>query len=230
MRVRARQIASPEELRHLDLEARFGIYQARDAQWVPGQPLVVNRDFDFETAMTLDGAGSGLAVAKRRDGNAALAKQLAGLPPIRPEALLRNLVDPCGDRCPLMAHGIERIYGVLYGDREARLRIVVEPAQPDEQPLLYVAVSASRDAATFADPGVLASAFHAGLATLASKLFLPRPPTEHADDDARCVVGDATYVLGQTVVAYGDIVIMTAATPCDVTLLCPRDAYTQGLR
>src|SRR5258707_1303848 len=64
------------DLTGLDMEARLGAYQARDAIWVSGQPLLVNRSYDFALAASDEQGGPALAAMLRRRANVALAERL----------------------------------------------------------------------------------------------------------------------------------------------------------
>ncbi len=106
------------ELSSADLIVKYGTgldpYQRQDALWLPHAPVMVNEDFDFGIAMTLDGIGAGIAAKKRQDGNAKSARELANLTLADGEAERLDALRGCG----------VHVYGVIWtkdGGRELRV-------------------------------------------------------------------------------------------------------------
>src|SRR5688572_18048565 len=94
-----RPLNAESELAGLDVVARLGDYQAHDSVWASPQPLLMGRDFDFGMASLLDGAGAGLAAAKRQRENRELAGLAAQQARLSQEALLARLLEHCRTRC-----------------------------------------------------------------------------------------------------------------------------------
>lgn len=94
-------------------------YHREGGVWLPHAPVLINRDFDFASAMSLDdGLGAGLAAAKRREGNEKRAAELAELKlPAASEAYLAEL------RC----RGI-RAYFLVWGEEKVAVQLVVDDA------------------------------------------------------------------------------------------------------
>lgn len=56
------------------------LYFRQDGAWLAKAPIMVNEDFDFMLATTMeDGLGAGLSAAKRKQNNEKRAQQLAGV-------------------------------------------------------------------------------------------------------------------------------------------------------
>jgi hypothetical protein len=56
------------------------VYFRQDGAWLSKAPILVNEDFDFMLASSLeDGVGAGLAAMKRKQNNEKRVKELAAL-------------------------------------------------------------------------------------------------------------------------------------------------------
>lgn len=208
------------DLPQLDLAARVGPYLSQDAAWVPGQPLAVNRDFDFMLAMSLEGGlGAGLAAKKRQDENRALAQQLAVLPPIDSSALLDALCSAapqhgCADR----AGQSIRIYGLLFGDKEAGLLVVLETQTTGEPPTLHAVLANATSA--WHEPGTLQRSFARAMLDLARDLQPASPPT---DTTADCQLTAGAKLTGQVLATHADRTVLQIP-PQALQLSCPTAA------
>lgn len=210
------------ELPSLDLEARFGGYIARDAAWSAGQPLAINRDFDFGVAMSMQDIGPGLAAKRRRDGNEELANQLAGLAPLDPGALLQMLCDaPPRTTCQQLAAQSVRLYGLLWGDKDARLLVVLEVVEPAPRFSVHATISDARPLAAFLEPNALGSAFHDGLAALATVIDKTAPPTATT---GACELSPGAKLAGRVIANEAAFTLLTLDTPSAPRVLCPSDA------
>ena len=105
-------------------------YQREGGVWLERAPVLVNRDFDFALAMSLEGGvGAGLAAAKRREGNSEVALAL------RDRQLAPALV---GELDALRGCG-QHVYFLLWGGQEeAALRLVAEVVDKREQPAVVI--------------------------------------------------------------------------------------------
>lgn len=161
------------DLPQLDLEPRLGSYLAQDAVWVPGQPLVVNRDFDFMLAMSLEGGiGAGLAAKKRQDENRALAEQLAALPTIDTGGVFDALCGAAPTACAERADQTVRIYGLLYGAVDAKLVVLLETEGSPTPATRYAVVANEGATAAWNQGDVLEKAFDRAMHDLAASLQL----------------------------------------------------------
>ncbi len=218
------------ELPNLDLAARVGTYLATDAVWVPGQPLAVNRDFDFATAMTMEGIGPALAAAKRKKDNDAFAARLSALPTIDPIVLLHALCAPPGAACETMSNRTARIYGLLFGEHGARLQVFVDVEPTPTAPALsYAAVTAAARAPAYLEHGALEHAFTAALAVISPALALPAARADQTTPSpGRCAIGDQGHIDGAlvgAVPAQGRHALIVVSEG-QGRLLCPQDAFT----
>ena len=91
-------------------------YHRQDGVWLAHAPVLVNEDFDFALAMSMeDGLGAGLAAVKRKENNQKRAQELADLRlGAELDAKLEELCD-CG----------RDVYFVLWG-RDGKMKMVLE--------------------------------------------------------------------------------------------------------
>jgi hypothetical protein len=227
------EVASLAELAGLAMDSRIGTYQARDARWVENQPVLVGRNFNFGVALGME-AGPGLAAAQRRNQNAQLAALLGHAEPIKPESLVRSLLQHCRSECDWLSGRRVLLYGIVYGDHDARMRVVLELREDPGTGTQYVAVSSPRPAADFADPTELRIGFDRGLAAIAELLrTLPPPlpdgavaPASSQPTPGRCIIGDGTRVDGSVAIEAGEhLVLRNANVPLVTYIDCPREAF-----
>ena len=217
------RVAPVEELVELDLEERLGAVSARGAAWVPGWPLAVNRDFDMALALSLD-VGAGLAAAKRRNGNAELIRRLERATPLDPEARLRALCDKRADRSAALSGTTVRVYAMLYGERVARLRIVVERAGV-EPPEPRASVSEARPLPEFEDGAVLSRAFDSELGRALDLVAIAADAPKQIA--GRCAIGDNAYVAGDVILRDAQRIVLRASESPTSLISCPLDAFTE---
>jgi hypothetical protein len=210
------------ELPSLDLSARFDEYLVRDAAWVPGLPLAINRDFDFALAMSLDGIGAGIAAKKRRDANLELAQRLSGVAPLDHDALLQALCAASPAACERLAGARVRIYGLLFGEHDARLQVVLEVAAAKLEPALYQVVTEAHPVETFLEAGVLLHAFQRATADMASAMFGSASPDTALGG---CRVGGTAKVEGRLLESTPSHTVLLLERPTTLRVLCPRDAF-----
>jgi hypothetical protein len=213
-------IVPVSDLPKLDLAARVGSYAAQDAVWVPGQPIAVNRGFDFAIAIALEGMGAGIAAAQRQTSNADLARTLAALEPIDVQALLRAKCDDRPAACAVLTGYQIYLYGLLFGDKAARLRVVLEFGDAQGAPL-YVSVSDAHLVADFGKSGVLRSTFALEIGHILRLLELPHI-SESSDE--RCSAGDSTQVTGKRISRDGSRVVLLALDPAAMLVTCGLEA------
>jgi hypothetical protein len=218
-------VAPLSELAGLDLEARFGGYAGRDAQWVRGQPIAVNRAFDFGRALSLEGAGAGLAVVQRRKGNAELAEQLAQLPAIDAAALVAKICAQRPAGCAAIAGARLRCYAQVFGVKAARVRVVSERVDGASQSVaLYASISAPHALADLVQPGALAAIFEAELARTLD-LFDVSTATPDAKQ-GECDAGDGLHVSGAILSRTPQRVVLSTTDPKSVAS-CRTDAFSE---
>lgn len=226
-------VEATSTLRSLDLAARIGEYEARDAVWADGQPLVVGRDFDFALVGGLPaGVGAGLAAAKRQRENLELAQRIAQQPRLDVESLFDVLLRTCADCRPLVVGKRFVIYGILYGSETARLSVVVELREPQTSAATYIAVSAAGAASDLVEPGKLRAAFEAGLTAVANMMRSRSSSaalTEHAEPElGACARGGSATSRGR-VIARDDLAVeLVAAEKWGAHLRCPLEAFRQA--
>lgn len=93
------------------------LYFRQDGVWLPNAPVLVNEDFDFMLATTMeDGLGVGLAAAKRKQSNEKRAKEFAAV----------ALGEAEKDRIAELRCCGREVYFVLWGP--STLRVVVDHA------------------------------------------------------------------------------------------------------
>jgi hypothetical protein len=213
----ALQVALTSDLPKLSLVERVGSYAAQDAAWVRGQPIAVNRDFDFALASALD-IGAGIAAARRQKENAELAEKLASLDPIDLPTLLRSQCAARPDGCSRIAGYSIRLFGLLYGQRAARLRVVLEfvGAVDGASAPLYVAISEAHEITDFEQPNVLRSAFETEIGHIV-ELF---EPSSASESDDRCATGDSTYVVGKRIDRDASHIVLRASDPTSMLVRC----------
>jgi hypothetical protein len=207
----------------LDLAQGVTAYQSRDAAWVPGQPLAVNADYDFAMALAIEGAGPGLAVAKRRQSSQALAQRFGALAPLDRDALLRVLCDaPPHTACARFAGRPLLIYGFVFGDREARLQVFVEAGAAREGEYPAVSVTDARAVEAFLEPGALQRAFEDELVSIAAILERASATT---DASGTCKVGGRSSLQGRVIAETTDDVWMLVSEPREQRVVCPKNAF-----
>lgn len=210
------------ELPRLDLAARLGAYLSQGAAWVPGQPLAVNRDYDFMLAMSIDsGVGAGLAAKKRQDENRAFAQRLTALSQIDSNALLDALCRAAPQHgCAARAGQGVRIYGLLFGDTDARLLVVLETRSTADEPTLHAVLANRGDSAAWHEPGTLQRSFARALYDLAADLEPGPPPT---DATTACQLTGGAKLAGQIVATHADRTVLLIS-PHTLRLSCPTSA------
>lgn len=216
------------ELPSLDLATRVGAYLARDAVWVAGHPLAVNRDYDFMTALAMESIGPALAARRRRDGNVELARRLAELAPPDDGALLDAFCSARERRtCVDLAGRSLRIYGLLFGEASARLLVVVE-VEPGggSRASQHAALVELADAGGL-DARALQDAFATGLVAIANEYSAELPPASAAPtDSASCRLSPATKLTGTIIARSAQYVQLLV--PETQRLLCPVGAVIAG--
>jgi hypothetical protein len=216
-------------LHELNLERRFGPYLARDAVWVAQQPVLVNRDFDFAIAMAPEGFGAGLAASRRQKGNAALANALAQRSRID-SAQLTELLTDAEAACEAWNPAGRRIYGMVYGQQRARLRVVIESSE-NAGLTHHAALGESRAESAFLEPGVLSSDFAAGIATLVHAFCHPAPSSGAMSQRGRCNIGGHHSVAGDArPLTDGTWLMALTGLSLRSMLVCPADAFVTDRR
>jgi len=218
------QVADASELSALDLDMRLGGYAARDAVWVPGWPVVVSRDFDFGIALAIDVVGAGVAAAKRRAGNADLAKRLASLSPIEPQAVLETVCARRPTGCQKLAGVRVRVYAVLFGEHTARVRVVLEMAETKPSIPIYATISDAHPAQAFAESHMLETMFESGLTRIADLIDTPLDGPALAT--GQCASGDASHLSGKMIAHDQQSVVLMVSDPAEILLSCPLDSFS----
>ncbi len=137
------QLAELERVRHLAHpdQSTLPVYELTAAEWVEGQPLLINKDFNFGMAMSMEGVGVAIAAGMRINKNKGLASDLSKLAPF-----------DLNNRWKKHAVVVNRdwrdkevvIYAMLYGQPKAQLRTIVEFHSTTEAPQRFVDISAWR--------------------------------------------------------------------------------------
>jgi hypothetical protein len=113
-------------------------YDLTAAQWVPDQPILVNKDFNFGMAMSIEGVGVAIAAGMRINKNKELAASLSALPPLnlnqRWQSVAIDVQLPWRDKRVV-------IYAMLYGQPQAQLRTIVEFHNGENPPERFMDVS-----------------------------------------------------------------------------------------
>jgi hypothetical protein len=213
----ALQVTPTSDLPKLNLAERVGSYAAQDAAWVRGQPIAVNRDFDFALASALD-IGAGIAAARRQKENVELADKLASLDPIDPQTLLRSQCAARPDACARFYGHSLRLFGLLYGQRAARLRVVLESvgAASGTSAPLYVAISEAHEITDFEQPNVLRAAFELEIGHIIELI----DTSSASESDDRCATGDSTYVTGKRIERDASRTVLLASDPTAMIVRC----------
>ena len=234
------RLASTTETSAIGLDTRIGSYQARDAVWVSRQPLLVGRDYDFGIALAVDdGVGPALAAFQRKQFNQAYADRLSSVPSVDASASLSLLLNGCTSkmtryeprraplpRCTQLARtNVLWVYGVLFGEQDARLRVVVELLEHDGERQQYVAVGAARPLSSFAAEATLRRDFLAGTRRIVELLDQPSLGTA-AGPTALCPVGGSELARGRVVGRRDGLAVLRLADPTvlPTLLICPESA------
>lgn len=98
-------------------------YDITGAVWLADQPLLINKEFNFGAAMSIEGAGVAIAVGMRNNKNEALATELKSMPALNLNARLQGLLT---QNDIALAGNTISVFGVLYGQPKAHLRTVIE--------------------------------------------------------------------------------------------------------
>jgi len=196
---------------------------SQDAVWVPGQPLAVNRDFDFALAMSMDAIGPGLAARKRQDANVALAKRLAELPPLEPNALLRSLCPaPPRTACTALTGKQVRIYRLLFGERSARLQLMLEVESSQDDASRYGAVTEAFPIEALHEPEALSKRFLEAAAQTAVALS---SAAATGGATGACKAGDGATFEGRVVTATANHAVLLITEPRPARIVCPTSAF-----
>jgi hypothetical protein len=204
------------ELPQLDLVRYVGTYAAQDAVWVRGHPVAVNRDFDFAIALGLDTVGAGIAASRRKAANAGLAEKLAGIEPIDPQKLLATQCAAHPAACKRFSGHTICLYGLLFGEHAARLRVVLELVGDSDAPL-YVAISDARAIGEFEKPDILRSTF---AAEIGRALDMIEASQNSESSEEQCEAGDSTHVAGKRVARDPSRVVLLASDPNPMLVTC----------
>lgn len=218
----------------IDLDARIGTYQARDAAWVGNEPLLVASDYDFGLALgTLDdGIGPALSAMQRKQVNQQYASQFRTAVRVDASVLFQSLTSACGmlgqnsARCDELdrAHAAW-LYGVLFGVPEARLRVVVELQRADQSRFQYVAVGPARPTSSFSH----ASTFEADLRTGVDRIvgLLEGHAPGRRRMSGLCAVGGREFVRGVVVEQRAEDNVLKLTDPglLPTLLVCPHTAF-----
>jgi hypothetical protein len=216
-------VVALSDLVALDLGNRVGPYQARSAVWIPGQPVAVNHEFDFGIALGIE-SGAGIAAAKRQSKNEALAERLAKLDPLDPQALLQRLCPHSRSGCAKLVGARVRVYGLLFGERAARLRVLFELADGQPSHPIDASLSDAIPVERFAEPGVLAGAFEAELGRVLR--LMEDPAAAPSAERGRCNAGDNATVEGHVIVRDEQRVVLAATDPEPVRVSCAASSFT----
>jgi hypothetical protein len=224
--------ALPVTREPVDLAKMFGSYQSRDALWVPGQLVAVNRDYDYQLAAVGD-AGPALALVRRRTANRALVRELLEMQvePITPDWLAATLARHFKAR--KLPAGLEqlRVYGLLFGERSARLQVIAEWGH-DEQSQSVGAVSEAWPVKKYTQRRALRHAFGEALEAIAAVIAEGPQLATTAHLETRCAVGGRAWVdgilLSQSAKAQGRAVVAVKNRP-SMRVSCPRESLSDAV-
>jgi hypothetical protein len=148
------RVWTPEELREAitPKSSNLVTYHLTGASWAGDHPILVNRDYDFSIAMSMDQIGPAIAAGNRKKANDELAAVLATMPALETqEALAATIRAHAGNEGGFWTSEMEvALFGLLYGGTRSgssvRLQTILEvygTDQPDT-PLRFLVVSDAR--------------------------------------------------------------------------------------
>lgn len=114
-----RELVSPN---HSNLDA----YLLTDGAWVKDAPIFVNQEFDFGTALGLEGIGAGIASAQRQRVSKETAGLLEPLANIDLNKIFASSLRQLEKKAALFKHYRVAVYAILFGHPKARLQCIVE--------------------------------------------------------------------------------------------------------
>jgi hypothetical protein len=218
-------VATPSELATLDLAERIGSYAARDAAWVPTMPIAVGRDFEFGLALSVDVVGAGIAAARRRQDNAALAQQLSGVGSIDPRAMLGAVCAARVSACSKLVGRKIRVYGVLFGAPVARLRVTLELDAAELPTPLFTAISDAHKTEEFAQSELLSETFETTLRRALALIEQAPAGAHEAAASGDCAAGGNARIAGEIIRDEDGYVLLAASDPRPTVISCPADAF-----
>lgn len=123
-------------------------YDVTGGLWVKDQPLLINQNFDFTIAMSLKNIGPAIAAGKRKKGNKKIVAALTDMPRLQLQKMfLKHIESLAANKHKELFAGHIALYGILYGQPKAQLRVVMElwsnkkTRKNKQSPLRYMYVS-----------------------------------------------------------------------------------------
>jgi hypothetical protein len=116
---------------------------------------------------------------------------------------------------------------LLYGERAARLRVVLERVDATASDPIYVSISDALTLDDLARPGVLAGAFSRELGRILALIEAPSQATGATGaEGGRCAAGDSTTIAGHVIARDGPRVILAATDPLPARVSCAAGSFT----
>lgn len=230
----------------IDPKEVFGSYLAQDSVWVEKHQLFINQNFDFAIAMSIPDIGAGLAAKKRQEANKKASEQLTSIPAVNLKETFERSVAEYQDiqREPIRVRVV--LYGLLFGDKKARLQSVLEltalteDKDTKERPTLrFVTVSEvkplSGDGSWSSDNGsALIDAIRIGTEQLVSLFYEYRKSEDEllsskaeGKPSAKCPVGGNQKVEGKLVAKKGSRTILRLDRRHPTLLSCESETLLQ---
>ncbi len=205
----------------IDSKSVFGNYLAQDAVWLETHQLFVNQEFDFSIALSSPSIGAGIAAQKRQEANKKVGEQLALIPAVNLRQIFETSLLKCEDRRQGPFYMTVSLYGLLFGDKKARLQSMLEIVQltdhkdhDDKQefaPIRFVHVSGQKaltgEGSWTSDNGAaLVRAMRIGTEELVSQFYEYRKSAKALSSSravgnpiAKCPVGGNQQVMGEII-------------------------------
>jgi hypothetical protein len=120
-------LAGHAEIRALHAKRQLHLpdYWTTGAAWSDSDPILVGREFDFAFALGND-LGAGIAAQQRQKATSATAKRVAAAGPHDLVSSLLAALAPVPGWCERMSGRPIPLYAVLFGDKDARLQVVLD--------------------------------------------------------------------------------------------------------
>jgi hypothetical protein len=202
-----------------ELSRKFDPYLVTGAAWVPGQPILVNRDFDFGYALSMDASGPALAARRRQEENSKRAALIA------PQTTTKHrpwsaIVCHTGAVCDQIAGTKGRLYGLLFGGDSARLQLILTL---ESKALTYSVVGEERRVSDLLVGEAFEHEIETGLEVLMRAIS---SSVDGRGAVGRCDVGGTAALTGQQVGGSAThVTLRIEAAEGELRVLCPRTAF-----
>jgi hypothetical protein len=110
---------------HAKRQLHLPDYWTTGAAWSDSDPILVGREFNFAFALGND-LGAGIAAQQRQQAANATAKEVTAAGPFDLASTLATALGPVPGWCERMSGRPLISYAVLFGDKDARLQVVLD--------------------------------------------------------------------------------------------------------